>query len=74
VVGIPDPRLGQVPAAAVELRHGLPRPSEDELKALVRETLPSHHVPVSIVVVDALPRNEAMKVRPGEVARLFTTR
>jgi acyl-coenzyme A synthetase/AMP-(fatty) acid ligase len=74
VVGIPDPRLGQVPAAAVELRHGLPRPSEEELKTLVRETLPSHHVPVTIVVVDDLPRNEAMKVRPGEVARLFTAR
>jgi acyl-coenzyme A synthetase/AMP-(fatty) acid ligase len=74
VVGIPDPRLGQVPAAAVELRHGMRRLSEDELKTLVRDTLPSHHVPVTIVVVDDLPRNEAMKVRPGEVARLFTAR
>jgi hypothetical protein len=25
-------------------------------------------------VVNDLPRNEAMKVRPGEVARLFTAR
>jgi len=71
VVGIPDPRLGQVPVAAVELRDGCPPPSADELISLVRKALPSHHVPVAIAVADELPRNAALKVRPGDVAALF---
>lgn len=74
VVGVPDARLGRVPVAAVELRPGSGPPSETDLKALVRQELPSHHVPVAIVVVDKLPRNEAMKVRTAEVAGLFTAR
>ncbi|NED65107.1 long-chain fatty acid--CoA ligase, partial [Streptomyces sp. SID10244] len=40
VVGVPERRLGQVPFAAVELRSGSAAPSEDELKDLVRESLP----------------------------------
>ncbi|MGV0814158.1 fatty acid--CoA ligase family protein [Mycolicibacterium boenickei] len=72
VVGIPDPRLGEVPFAAVELRRQAVAPSEAELKDLVREALPSHHVPVAVAVVDALPRNAALKVRPGDVAALYT--
>lgn len=74
VVAIPDSRLGQVPAAAVELRGGTPPPSADELIGLVRETLPSHHVPVAVAVVDELPRNAALKVRPADVAALLEAR
>ncbi|MGB3287141.1 AMP-binding protein [Mycolicibacter algericus] len=74
VIGIPDARLGQVPAAAVELRHGGATASSDELMTLVRDALPSHHVPVAIVVVEQLPRNAALKVRPADVAALFETR
>ncbi|MGB8407477.1 MAG: fatty acid--CoA ligase family protein [Mycobacterium sp.] len=71
VVGVPDRRLGQVPFAAVELRSHATPPSEDELQRLVRGTLPSHHVPVAIAVVEAFPRNAAMKVRPDAVAALY---
>ncbi|OBG35483.1 class I adenylate-forming enzyme family protein [Mycolicibacter heraklionensis] len=74
VVAIPDPRLGQVPAAAVELREGFPSPTAEELISLVRETLPSHHVPVAVAIVDELPRNPALKVRPADVAALFQAR
>lgn len=74
VIGLPDTRLGQVPVAAVELRHSGGKPSEDDLKTLVRDALPSHHVPVAIVVVEQLPRNAALKVRPADVAALFETR
>lgn len=69
VVGVPDRRLGEVPFAAVELRRGAPEPSEDELKGLVREALPSHHVPVAVAVVGALPRNAATKVAPATLRR-----
>jgi acyl-coenzyme A synthetase/AMP-(fatty) acid ligase len=71
VVGVPDPRVGHVPFAAAEVQHGMPTPSEAELKKWVRESLPSHHIPVAICIVDALPRNAALKVRPGEVAALY---
>ena len=71
VVGVPDRRLGQVPFAAVEVRSGATSPEERELLSLIREALPSHHVPVAVAVVDALPRNSAMKVRPDDVAALY---
>lgn len=71
VVGVPDHRLGQVPFAAIELRSGATHPTESELTDLVRATLPSYQVPVAIAVVDALPRNAALKVRPGDVAALY---
>jgi len=71
VVGVGDRRLGEVPFAAIETKPGRPAPSEAELMAWVRESLPSHHVPVAITVVDELPRNPAMKVMPGDVAALY---
>ncbi|MEV5652015.1 fatty acid--CoA ligase family protein [Nocardia sp. NPDC052254] len=71
VVGVPDPRLGHVPFAAVETRHGSPAPTEDELRRAVRDALPSHHVPVAIAVVDRLPRNAALKAKIDDVAALY---
>ncbi|MGW0044663.1 class I adenylate-forming enzyme family protein [Rhodococcus sp. NPDC003348] len=73
VVGVPDRRLGQVPFAAVELRRGAPAPTEGDLLGLVRDALPSHHVPVAVAIVDGLPRNAAMKVTVPEVAALYCT-
>ncbi|MGW6117897.1 class I adenylate-forming enzyme family protein [Nocardia sp. NPDC055165] len=71
VVGVPDLRLGQVPFAAVQPRHGT-APSESELLAHVRDRLPSHHVPIAVVITDDLPRNAAMKARTDAVAALRT--
>lgn len=71
VVGVSDRRLGQVPFAAIELRPGSQSPPESELKDWLRASLPGHHVPVAITVVDQLPRNPSMKVRPGDVAALY---
>ncbi|MDT5009154.1 MAG: long-chain acyl-CoA synthetase [Mycobacterium sp.] len=74
VVGVADRRLGHVPFAAVETKPGVPTPSESELMDWVRESLPSHHVPVAITTVDRLPRNPALKVRPADVADLYNPR
>ena len=74
VVGVADDRLGQVPFAAVELREGRPVPTETELQDLVRESLPSPHVPVAVAVVDALPRNAAMKAAVPDVMALYGER
>jgi long-chain acyl-CoA synthetase len=74
VVGVPDERLGQVPFAAIELAQGTAAPSDDELKDLVRGSLPVYHVPVAFAVVDELPRNPALKVSLPAVAALYQTR
>ncbi len=63
VVAVPDPRLGEVPFAAVELLSGAPVPTEEELKETVRQLLPSPSVPVAIHCLAELPRNAVMKVR-----------
>jgi len=74
VVGVPDKRLGQVPFAAIEVTPGQPDPSDDELKDLVRQSLPPYNVPVAFAVVDELPRNPALKVSLPDVAALYDAR
>jgi len=59
--GLPDPRLGQVPVAAVEIHPGQPRPTPAELDAFARRHLVTYKVPVRILVLDELPRTESMK-------------
>ena len=51
-----------------------PVPSEDELKELVRQSLPVYNVPVAFAVVDELPRNPALKVSLPAVAALYEAR
>lgn len=61
VVAAPDWRLGSVPVALVEST-ATPEPTEDELRAWVREHLEAPKVPVRVGVVESLPRNATMKV------------
>ncbi|NIT63679.1 MAG: long-chain fatty acid--CoA ligase, partial [Gammaproteobacteria bacterium] len=70
VVGLPDPRSGQVPAAAVVLgEHD--SVSAEELMAWVAERQPGYCVPVKVVFVAALPRNAMFKVLANEVRALI---
>lgn len=71
VVGVPDPRLGQVPFAAIEMVPGADVPTDDELKELIRQELPVYNVPVAFAAVDELPRNPALKVSLPAVAALY---
>jgi long-chain acyl-CoA synthetase len=72
VVGIPDPRLGSVPVAAVELVPGLDAPpSPEELRDYLRGLLAPYQVPVEVRIVDTLPRTPSLKVSQPEVARIF---
>ena len=74
VVGVPDPRLGEVPFAAVEPVPGRPAPSPSTLVDLVRDQLPKHCVPADVVVVDELPRTQSLKVSLRDVAALYRHR
>lgn len=72
VVARPDPRLGEVPAAAVELVSGAAPTSAEDLIAFARDRLLAYQVPVEVRIVEALPRNASMKVSTPQVRALFT--
>lgn len=71
VVGLPDPRLGQVPVAGVELRSPV---DESELLAWLRTRLLKYQVPTRIAIVEALPRTPSMKVSKPQLRELLTTK
>jgi acyl-CoA synthetase (AMP-forming)/AMP-acid ligase II len=71
IVALPDSKLGHVPGLAVEVRAGVPRVTEDELRAYARTHLVSYQVPARYLILDELPRSAAMKVRLVEVVDLF---
>jgi long-chain acyl-CoA synthetase len=58
-VGLPDPRLGEVPAVAVTLAG---RVTEQELMEYLASRLTNYQRPVSIKVVDQLPRTPSLKI------------
>ncbi|MFA5942023.1 MAG: long-chain fatty acid--CoA ligase [Sinimarinibacterium sp.] len=70
-IGIPDARLGQVPAVAIQLKPGAKPPGIAELEAHVREHVPATHVPVHWRFVDALPRTPSLKVERPALRKLF---
>ncbi|WP_042365001.1 FadD3 family acyl-CoA ligase [Streptacidiphilus neutrinimicus] len=70
VVGVPDPRLGEVGRAFVIPRQ---QPSPDAASELVdwcRREMANYKVPREVVFVDELPRNASGKVLKGELRRL----
>jgi len=71
VAPLPDPRLGQVPVAAVELVPGAPVPTMSELIAFCREVLTPYEAPVHIAIADELPRTPSSKVSRVELLDLI---
>ena len=62
VVGVSEPRLGQVPVAVLELQRGASQPDAATLSAHLRETLPATNIPVAYHFVDPLPRTPSLKI------------
>jgi long-chain acyl-CoA synthetase len=60
VVGRADDRLGEIPVAVVELRHGTSADA-DELADFLRNRLASYEIPTEITIVDAIPRTPSGK-------------
>lgn len=71
VVGVADPRLGQVPVAAYIPKSGAPSVSDEEIRAFLQERLLKYQIPTRIVVVNSLPRTPSMKVSQPELKKLF---
>lgn len=71
VVGLHDPRLGQVPAAAYTLTRGAADPGGDALSAFLRQSLTGYQIPVLFVAVDELPRTPALKIDLGKLKEML---
>lgn len=71
VVGVPDARLGEVPAAALILRDGAVAPDTEELKAFLKDRLIAYQVPVHFKVVEDFPRTPSMKPSAPGLKALF---
>jgi acyl-CoA synthetase (AMP-forming)/AMP-acid ligase II len=66
VIGVPDPRLGEVGMAFVVL--SAPVSSEDII-AWSREQMANYKVPRAVLIVDALPLNATGKVMKDTLRR-----
>ena len=75
VAGLPDAELGQRVVAAVVPTAGA-NPTEDSLRAALRETLSSYKVPRNIVFIEAedIPRTTTGKIRLFDLAALIASR
>ena len=71
VTAVPDKRLGQVPAAAIQLRHEAATPSIAELERHLRDHVEATHIPVKWRFVEALPYTAMVKVDRAALRRLF---
>jgi acyl-CoA synthetase (AMP-forming)/AMP-acid ligase II len=70
VIGLPDERSGEVPAAAVRLRPGA-TVTTDELVSWAAGAMAPYKAPRRIVVVDDLPRTGTTKVQKDGLRHLF---
>ncbi|NPU94371.1 MAG: long-chain fatty acid--CoA ligase [Gammaproteobacteria bacterium] len=71
VIGVTDHRLGQVPAAAIQLKAGVKEPTFADLEQHLRQLLAATHIPVKWKYVNELPRTASYKVHLPTLRKLF---
>jgi long-chain acyl-CoA synthetase len=71
VVGVPDPRLTQVPAAAIQLKPGAQPMTTADLEKHLRDHVPATHIPVIWRFVESLPTTPSLKVDRPALRRLL---
>jgi acyl-CoA synthetase (AMP-forming)/AMP-acid ligase II len=71
VVGLPDERLGERVAVAVQLRADA-TVTEDELREHCLANLAKYKVPERWLFVDTFPRNSMGKIQRRDLPALFT--
>lgn len=70
VVGLPEPRLGEIPVAFVRLNRGQRRPTEDEFRRFCEEHLSGYKLPRRFHVLEEFPTNSAGKVQKFRLREL----
>ncbi len=70
VVGVPDPKWGEVGKACVVLKPGATA-TEQELIAFLQEHLARYKVPKSVVFMDALPLSSMGKILKRDLRQMF---
>jgi acyl-CoA synthetase (AMP-forming)/AMP-acid ligase II len=70
VVGLPDPRLGEVPAGAFTVRDGRDVAPHD-LETHLRERLAPYQIPVRLIRVSEFPRTPSMKISQPALRKLL---
>ena len=73
VVGVAERRLGQVPAAAIQIKLGQPVPEIADLEQHLRQHVYATHIPTLWKFVDAIPKNTSLKTDAAAVRQLFET-
>lgn len=71
VVGLADARLGQVPAAVVQLKRDAVKPTIGELEEHLRGHVYATHIPAAWRIVEELPRTASFKVDRRAARDLF---
>ncbi len=70
VIGVPDPRWGEVGRAVIAVAPGA-RVTEDELLGFLDGKIARYKIPKSVIVVEALPHNAAGKLLKRQVKDEF---
>jgi fatty-acyl-CoA synthase len=71
VAGVPDEKWGEIVAAFMRLAEGAQRPSDDDLKAFIRERLSPQKTPAHWVWVREFPLTGSGKVQKFALAEMF---
>jgi len=72
VIGVPDPKWGEVPRAIVTVREGF-NLSEVDVQNHLRDRLARYKIPKSVVVVEDLPRTASGKIRKADLRKQYSS-
>ena len=71
VIGVDDPRLGQIPVAVVVAKSPDQKPDDTELTDFLRHHLSAPEIPSQFIYVDALPRTASYKISLVKLQQLI---
>lgn len=72
-VAVPSTEWGEAVGIALAIKSGCTRPSDNELRGMIKDRLRSSRLPERIVVLESLPYNEMGKLLRREIRKLFSS-